>query len=656
MTDLQSQDTNKEPVELTEIIAESDISSRLDEEWLGEIAQKVVDDYEEDVASRKEWEQDVDRALDLVQLKEETKYFPWEGAANIKYPLMSSACFQFSARINKEIVRDDRVMEFAVLGVDEDGSKEQRAKRLTEFHSHKLLIDSDTWEDENEKLLTSLPVVGTAIKKVYWNGYSSQPESVFIPYKDIAIHSDVKSLESASRITHRMDLHRNDLVRNIRSGFYRDIDIDDLKEDPEQDLDDVHEILESHTFLDLDLDGYDEPYIVTVHKHSQKVLKIKPRFISQGITYNKKDQIAEIKPLNFFIDYHFLRDPAGGFWSLGYGILLLHPNTVLNSLLNQLVNAGTLSTTPAGFYDETLGLKGGKYKFKPGEYLPVSPSDTKLSDSFYDIKFPEPSPVLAQMVSVLLEGAKEISSINDILTGQEKAQNSPVTTVLTLLQQGLTIPNSIKKRLYRAYKKEFKHIYELNKIYLDRSEYIKKYNITEEQAEEDFDFEDFDIRPVANPTMSSEAERLSKVQHYMALAQDPRINGGEALKRAMEGLELKRIEDLMAPPPNPMESPEFIELQANMARDSEKLKIDQAKVQLEARKIELESARIMKLMDQIDADIDYKVALAVQAIAQAGATEQKTDIDRLKIIADSVAHEDELKAKTQGTGDNGLDQ
>jgi len=41
-----------------------------------------------------------------------------------------------------------------------------------------------------------------------------------------------------------------------------------------------------HTYWDLDEDGYEEPYIITIHKATQKVVRIIARWDMKGV---KKD-------------------------------------------------------------------------------------------------------------------------------------------------------------------------------------------------------------------------------------------------------------------------------------------------------------------------------------------------------------------------------
>ena len=69
----------------------------------------------------------------------------------------------------------------------------------------------------------------------------------------------------------------------------------DYVEATSEDKAEVQDFLEQHRLLDLDGDGYEEPYIVTIHKTSHKVARIVADFGEDDIirledVYRRKDK------------------------------------------------------------------------------------------------------------------------------------------------------------------------------------------------------------------------------------------------------------------------------------------------------------------------------------------------------------------------------
>lgn len=530
---------------LLSLLEAQNIADELDHDKLMKIGDRVCHDYKADRESRKEWEDRCQDAIKLAKQIVEHKTFPWDGASNVVFPLLTTAANVFASRTYPEIIRDDKVVKVAVFGDDADGMKRQRADRISSHMSYQRLVESDTWEPDTDKLLHILPIVGVCFRKVYFDTLTGTPQSDLCNPEDIVIHHDCPSIEKAQRITHRYFLTKNEMIEKMRSGMFRDLDLETL-DDGRGVADDLwdttldspgdkyeqseesykrFEILEQHAFYDLDGDGYEEPYILIVHKGSKKVLGIFPRFDKdEDINYDDKGEIINIKAEQYFVDYHFLPSPDGGFYSLGYGHLLYPLNEAINSIMNQLVDAGTLANTQSGLVSRQLKIKGGTIEMQMGKFTPVDSGMTgRLSDSVYPFPFKEPSPTLLQLLGLMIDSAKEMAAINDVLTGQALPQNAPASSVAELATQGMKLFNSIAKRLYRSLKKEFKLLYNLNRIYLSEEAYFNFHDKQLSIGNEDYEDKSMDIAPVADPNMSAEIQRSMKAQALQMIAQNPSI-------------------------------------------------------------------------------------------------------------------------------------
>ena len=127
------------------------------------------------------------------------------------------------------------------------------------------------YRPETEKLLFSLPLAGSAFRKVYWDPNMERPCSMFVPSEDLVVSYGASSLETCERITHVMKRNRNDVRKMQVSGFYADVELgnptpdnsqiqeeyDDLTGDsPSYEFDGRYTLLEIHT--DVDLEGFED--------------------------------------------------------------------------------------------------------------------------------------------------------------------------------------------------------------------------------------------------------------------------------------------------------------------------------------------------------------------------------------------------------------
>jgi chaperonin GroES len=625
---------------LLELHESENIAELLDEEELNKIAMRVCDDFRLDEKSRDEWLKMNEEAIKIAQQVMEAKSTPWPNAANVKYPLITAAVIAFSSRTYPEIVRSDRVVHVGIIGNDEDGMKEARAKRISEHMSYQLLVESPNWEIDTDKLLHILPLMGLVYRKSYFDPFLRIPSTDLCLPDKVTVNNHIKSLESARRVTHQIDLYGNDLIERMRLGIYKEYDLDELKGDEAtQDEDPLYKTIEQHRFLDLDGDGYQEPYIVTVHLATQKVLRIKSRFDLEDILVDEKGKIIRIPPVNYFTDYHFIRNPDGSFHSLGYGALLYPINETVNTTINQLLDAGTLSNRQGGFISKQFrGIKGN-LTFKPGEWKQIDVMNgQQLSGNIVPLPVRDPSPILLNLMNTMIGAGKELASITDIMQGNQPAQNAPATTVLALLEQGLKDQKAITKRLYRSLTKEFQKLARLNRIYLDDGSYFDLFTGNERIQRDDYADKKLMIFPAADPNISSDAQRLARaqalVQHGPALGLNPQ----EIAKRWVEALQFPDAQKLLPPPPDPNAPPPpevqktlaetaLINTQLHdiiMGRELEALRIQQADNMRQAQAAEA-AARIQKMHD----DVIVKFAELSAKIGELAIKHAEQEVDEL---------------------------
>jgi len=573
------------------------LAEELDEDTLVKVGTKIVEAYKEDLDSRSEWEDRFDKSMDLAMQTVEKKSFPWDGASNVKYPILTTAALQFSSRAYPALISGTQVVKGKVSGFDQNGEKHRSAIRVGKHMSYQVLEEMENWEEDMDKLCVILPIVGSVFKKTYFSPTLGRNTSELIYPKDLVVNYWTKDLETASRKTHVLELSENDIYERVAMDFYIDTDVETSTETIDEgenersgvkaprDGDDStpYVFLEQHCFLDLDDDGYAEPYIVTVNLETENVVRIVPRWDEEGVQLKEDNTVIRIKPVEYFTKYSFVPNPDGGFYDIGFGTLLGPINNTINTLINQLVDSGTLNNLNAGFISKGIRIKGGKKSFGLGEWKTVNSTADDLRKGIVPLPTKDPSQVLFTLLSMMIDSANKLGSVTDILTGENPGQNQPATTTMAVIEQGLKVFSSIYKRMHRSLKKEFKKLYRLNRIYLPPESYFQVLDLGEEGAMQifqmDYSTDVTNVQPQADPNVASESQRLMKAQALTEMIPLGTVNPTEVTARILEAQDQPDIKALMTmPEAQPNQEFEFEKMKAMDESDR-----DWARIDLEAK-------------------------------------------------------------------------
>lgn len=678
---------------IKELATSDNIAESLDEQELMSIAEEVLKGLDEDELSMDDWLRDSNKAMELTDIKREEKNFPFKGAANVKYPLTTLAVVQFSSRTLPELIKNGDVCKYKIVG-GWNPLKDRKGKRLSSFVNYQILEQMPNWLDERDRLLSQLAVVGTCYVKTWYDPIIEQNRSELMPYDLIKVNDNIKNLDDAPRISQYMYLKKNDIIEQQRYDLYRDISLDNLKDASDPEDQSYYEFVEQHCWLNLvndDENDYKQPYIVTIHKRTREVMRIVARFRPQDVKYNKKEKIKSIKAQQYFSDYHFIPSPRGKFHSLGFGTLLLDMNAMANSLLNQLLNCGTLSMARGGFYDKSLRIRPDDMQFEPNEYKPVDggATDKPLAQCFYSVEAAPPNPVLFNLLSVLLDSGKELSSSTEALTGSGDAVNVSPNTLLAQIQQGLKVFTAIQRRIFRGFKKELQRIMALNAEYVGEKEYLRVVNVSPDELQEmyspagkfiEFDQDFIDVVPVADLASSTEAERLMKAsaafQYSVQLMQTaPGTVDPKAVARELfEALDFKNLDELVPPPAPPGPNIEAIKLQSEVDAKGKELMLKEQELQIRSAQAQaqiqnLQSQTVKNMADaqlkgvevQVDAmnkamdNESYQRQLQLQANKQQ-IEEMRLQKEAMQMGIDAKLRIDEMKSKERNRSDQGKDK
>lgn len=618
-------------LKIDDILYLQNIADKLSKDDLGKIGQDVTKTYNTDKNSRFKWEQMTKKVIKLASLEKERKDTPWMNASNVKTSIIATCCLQFAAKTYPEIIRNGKVVSISVVGSDPDNTKQDAAQIIAQFMNHQVLVENDFWEDHLDKLLHNLPLTGVSFKKTYYNPMKKANISELCSFDEVFIHNNIKSLEGARRVTHLIKQHKNEIVERINYGLYSDVE-DSLLDNPgmAEEGDEDHTVLEQHRYLDLDGDGYEEPYVVTVLERSSKVLRIIARYDSEDIIRSPRGAIRRIRPVQYFTDFHCIPNPDGSYWSLGFGHLLYNTVESINSVQNQLIDAGTLSNLQTGIAGRGLRIKGGEFKVKPGNIVRLdAATNGPIRDEIHMLDFKPPSPVLLQLLGILTQDAKELSSMTEPNTGTAEVQNVAQNVMSSQIEQGAKVFTGIQRRLFRGLKKEFEKLYRLNSIFLEpQSEFL----IGKDQhalSAEDFKLENIALKPVADPTVSSDAQRRMRAGQLAQLF-DNQIIAGQmnpyhcALEMVEQLYPDKATQFVIAPKPDAPPPLEVLQFQSEQHDKENQQKLDQ-------------DALILKAGDQ-----KIKAHLADHEA-------RKMDAERIKLLAEAEAARaaPELKARDQ---------
>ena len=539
----------------------------LDSSTLSEISSQVLTNFQNDLDSREDWYETFKDGLELLGIQNDPRSEPFEGASGVYHPLLAEAVTHFQAQAYKELLPANGPVDTKVMGASSD-PKAMQANRVKDFMNYQLLYKMEEYDPEMDQMLFFLPLAGSAFKKCYFDPAIGRIVSRFIKAEDLVVPYSATDLHTSPRITHRMSMTENDLLKLQLSGFYIDTDMNapmyggdnDSVQSKIDEIDgvtrtgDQHDftLLECHT--ELDIEGFEHtnsegeptglalPYIVTVCKDTNDVLAVRRNYV-------ETDPMR--KKVEYFTHFKFL--PGLGFYGFGLIHMIGGVTKSATAILRQLIDAGTLANLPAGFKARGLNIQRSDDPVQPGEWRDVDTPGGTIRDAFMPLPYKEPSPTLANLLGLLVESGQRFASVMEQNTGDGNSE-APVGTTVALLEKGQKVISSIHKRMHYAQRTEFKILKRLFGEYLP-----PEYPYQVQGAQQTVFAEDFnnsvDVIPVCDPNIFSTTQRIILAQTQLQMAQSaPQLhNMKEAFRKMYIALNIKDIDDILIPdiPPAP---------------------------------------------------------------------------------------------------------
>jgi hypothetical protein len=527
----------------------ANLAEELSEDVLETLAGDLLSDFEDDVASRKDWMQTYVDGLELLGMKLEERSEPWEGACGVYHPLLSEALVKFQSETIMATFPASGPVKTQIIGKETTKNKEA-AERVQNDMNYQLTEVMTEYRSEHERMLWGLGLSGNAFKKVYYDPSLERQVSIFVPAEDVVVPYGASNLQTAPRVTHVMRKTENELKKLQVAGFYRDVELgtptntlDDVEKKIAEKMgfrattDDRYKLLEMQ--VDLDLPGYESedgvalPYIVTVEKGTNTVLAIRRNYEPDDETKQKRTH---------FVHYGYI--PGFGFYYFGLIHLIGAYAKSGTSILRQLVDSGTLSNLPGGLKTKGMRTKGDDTPIAPGEFRDVDVASGTIRDNIMMLPYKEPSLVLKQLMDQIVDEGRRFAAAADLKVSDMSAQ-APVGTTLALLERQLKVMSAVQARIHFAMKQEFKLLKNIIAAYAP-TEYSYEPVEGSRRARQQ-DYEMVDVIPVSDPNAATMSQKVVQYQAVMQMAQqNPQIyDMVELNKQMLEVLGIKNIHKLV---------------------------------------------------------------------------------------------------------------
>jgi hypothetical protein len=531
-----------EPAKETEDDFNANLAEYIDEKELATLASELIGDFDEDIASRKDWIQTYVDGLELLGMKLEERAEPWEGACGVYHPLLSEALVKFQSETMLSTFPAAGPVKTQIIG-KETPEKKDAAQRVQADMNYQLMDVMKEYRPEHERMLWGLGLAGNAFKKIYFDPHLERQVSMYVPAEDMVVPYGASDLESAERVTHVMRKTENELTRLQHAGFYRDVDLGE----PNNILDEVekkiaeklgfrattdhrYKILEMH--VELDLEGFEHkdedgkvtgialPYVVTIEKGSAEILAIRRNWEPDDDTHRKRQH---------FVHYGYV--PGFGFYYFGLIHLVGAFAKSGTSLIRQLVDAGTLANLPGGFKARGLRVKGDDTPIAPGEFRDVDVPSGSIRDNLLPLPYKEPSQTLFLLFQNIIEEGRRFANTADLQISDMSAQ-APVGTTLAILERTLKTMSAVQARVHYSMKQELGLLKEIIAAYTP-----DEYNYEPEEGNrraKRSDYDNVDVIPVSDPNASTMAQKIVQYQAVLQLAQtSPTLYNMPLLHRQM---------------------------------------------------------------------------------------------------------------------------
>jgi len=539
----------------------ANLAEVFDEQTLNSLSIEYLDYIDVDKEARKQRDKQYEEGLRRTGLgKDAPGGATFDGASKVVHPVMAEACVDFAASAAKELLPSDGIVKSNIKGND-DKTKEEVAERKVEFLNWQLTQQVPEFRDEMEQLFTQLPLGGSQYLKWMYDEEQARPTCEWVPIDNIILPYASTNFYTAQRVTEQQDITGDEYLKRIDAGLYRDLDNLEYTSDaplndqtkskaandkiegidmPSKNIDELRRIYEITCFMRLEADpeteGKRAPYTLTIDESTNKVLALYRNWDANDEKREKLDWIVEFK----FI-------PWRGAYAIGLPHLIGGLSAALTGALRALLDAAHINNSQTLLKLKTGRVSGQSDRIEPTQVVEVEAGAgvTDIRQIAMPMPFNPPSSVLYDLLGWLTQAAKGV-----VTTAEEKIADAnsqmPVGTTQALIEQGAKVFSSIHARLHRSQEKSLAIISRINHWYLQEMD---------NQSGTEIEVRDFaynsDVRPVSDPNIFSETQRLAQNQALLQMAgtAPPGMFDMRAVyKRVLKQLKVPEMEEVL---PNP---------------------------------------------------------------------------------------------------------
>ena len=549
----------KSPQEAPEFY--QNLAEVFDEGDLQTLAIEYLDLIDVDKEARKERDKQYEDGLRRTGLgKDAPGGATFNGASKVVHPVMAESCVDFAASSAKELLPPDGLVKSNIKG-EADRLKQETADRKVDFLNWQLTEQVPEYRDEMEQLLTQLPLGGSQFLKWRFDSEQMRPTCEWVPIDNIYLPYSSTNFYTAQRITEVQDITEDTFLQRIEQGIYIDINttytsdaaLNDQtqsekannkiegKSEPSKNVDGLRRVYEITCFMrmedDSETEGRRAPYIMTIDETTSKVI---------GLYRNWECNDEKLTKLDWYVEFKFI--PWRGAYAIGLPHLIGGLSAALTGALRALMDSAHISNSQT-----MLKLKGGRIGGQSDRIEPTQVVEIEGAPGVDDVRklamplpFNQPSSVLFNLLGWLTDAAKGVVTTAEEKIG-EANNNMPVGTTQALIEQGAKVFSSIHARLHRSQAKSLAIISRINHWYLDDMD---------NQSGTEIRVRDFasnnDVRPVSDPNIFSESQRLAQNQALLQMASSAppgMFDIRSVYRRIMNQLKIPAIDEVL---PNPL--------------------------------------------------------------------------------------------------------
>jgi hypothetical protein len=533
------------------------LAEKMSEADLFEISSTLLDLIEDDKKSRELRDKQYEEGIRRTGLGNDAPGgAEFEGASKVVHPLLTEVCVDFAARAMKELCPPGGPVKDFIPG-KVTAQKLEKAKRKTKWMNYQITKVMPEFRSELEQLLTQVPLGGAQYLKLYWDHKKRRPVPKWIPIDDYYLPYAASNSRSSQRATHVQRLTDFEYRQKVKAGEWRDVDLiapDVPEQSASEEANDQVEgrsessdnpdglriFYEVQCMLDIEVEGEDKPYLVTIDEETRNVV---------AIYRNWAEEDEDEEPLQHVVEFPFV--PWRGAYPIGIIHMIGGLSAAATGALRALLDSAHINNMPTA-----LKLAGGA---SGGQTVELNPTEIREVQGSFDqddirkvimpMPFNPPSPVLYQLLGFLVDAGKGVvqTTFEDLA---DQRQDMPVGTTLALIEQGMTVFNAIHARLHNAMEQVLSILHRLNATFLADDSVVDD---TGEVMVRRKDFQGaMDVVPVSDPNIFSETQRFAQVQAIAARAAgNPLYDQRKVEELILERLKLPNAKDLLVPKQEP---------------------------------------------------------------------------------------------------------